>query len=131
MLDWFWTQYAQLQLFQQCQFLEKLNDVITYDGISIPNYDYQLGADYSFLAMLPFRKEDAVNNHEINVILESHDLSVDLFYDHNNELLDREYLTPYFEYNRPHFCKYLEKVRNDNLKSLKSSKANKQIDYLV
>ena len=131
MLDWFWTQYAQLQLFQQCQFLEKLNDVITYDGISIPNYDYQLGADYSFLAMLPFRKEDAVNNHEINVILESHDLSVDLFYDHNNELLDREYLTPYFEYNRPHFRKYLDKVRNDNLKSLKSSKANKQIDYLV
>ena len=131
MLDWFWTQYAQLQLFQQCQFLEKLNDVITYDGISIPNYDYQLAADYSFLAMLPFRKEDAVNNHEINVILESHDLSVDLFYDHNNELLDREYLTPYFEYNRPHFRKYLDNVRNDNLKSLKSSKANKQLDYLV
>ena len=131
MLDWFWTQYAQLQLFQQCQFLEKLNDVITYDGISIPNYDYQLSADYSFLATLPFRKEDAVNNHEINVILESHDLSVDLFYDHNNELLDREYLAPYFEYNRPHFRKYLDKVRNDNLQSLKSSKANKQIDYLV
>lgn len=131
MLDWFWNEYAQLQLYQQCKLLEKFNDVITYDGISIPNYDYQLGADYSFLAMLPFRKEDAVNNHEINVILESHDLHVDLFYDHNNELLDREYLTPYFEYNRPHFREYLSKVRNDILNSLKSSKANKQLDYKI
>ena len=131
MLDWFWNQYAQFQLYQQCQFMEKLNDVITYDGISIPNYDYQLGADFSFLATLPFRKEDAVNNRELNTILESHYLHVDLFYDHNNELLDNDYLRPYFEYNRPHFREYLDKVRNDNLKSLKSSKANKQLDYCV
>ena len=138
MLDWFHYEYAQFQLFQQYQYMDKLYRVWTFPAddmcpvaFDYKEYDIQCCIDYAFLMRLPkYHGEIIENSPWLYDIAQSYGLDLGWFY--KRGIRDDERVAKYYEYNRPHFKRYSEKIRDDLKIHTKSKRANARVlDSLI
>lgn len=129
MLDWFYYEYSMFNLRQQYILMSKLSVSRVwpadecYSAVETSFYDNQICFDYVFLASLPWRLEDALNDDSISLTLESFGMCIDMFYNFYG-FLDLDFVKSLYEYNQPYFKKYLKGVDDTLLLSNKSKKAN-------
>ena len=138
MLDWFHYEYAQFQLFQQYQYMDKLYRVWTWPAddmcpvaFDYKEYDIQCCIDYAFLMRLPkYHGEIIENSPWLYDIAQSYGLDLGWFY--KRGIRDDERVAKYYEYNRPHFKRYSEKIKDDLKIHTKSKRANARVlDSLI
>ena len=138
MLDWFHYQYAQFQLYQQYQYMNKLCRTVIwpadqyYHAVDVTLYDVQCCIDDAFLRRLP-RHISMVDEKmpEYHRIAESYNIPIFVFYDRFGFRRD-EKIAELLECNQPHFKKYAQRIQDDLKMFSKSKRANARVlDSLI
>ena len=130
MLDWFHYQYAQFQLYQQYQYMDKLYRNMTWPAddiypvaVDYSEFDIQCCIDYSFLMRLPKYHYEIIDKYPwMYDIAKSYNLSLGFFYVRGIRNDDR--ISKFYEFNQPHFKKYSDKIKDDLKLHTKSKRAN-------
>lgn len=133
MLDWFHYQYAQFQLYQQYQYMDKLYRNMTWPAddiypvaVDYSEFDIQCCIDYSFLMRLPKFHSDIIDKYPwMYDIAKSYNLSLGWFYIRG--IRNDERLSKFYEFNQPHFKKYSDKIKDDLKLHTKSKRANARV----
>lgn len=133
MLDWFHYQYAQFQLFQQYQYMNKLYRNLTLPAddiypvaVDYPEFDIQSCIDYSFLMRLPKYYCDIIDKYPwMYDIAKSYNLNLGRFYIRG--IRNDARLSKFYEFNQPHFKKYSDKIKDDLKLHTKSKRANAHV----
>ncbi len=133
MLDWFHYQYAQFQLFQQYNFMDKLYRNMTWPAddiypvaVDYSEFDIQCCIDYSFLMRLPKYYCDIIDKYPwMYDIAKSYNLNLGRFYIRG--IRNDERLSMFYEFNQPYFKKYSDKIKDDLKLHTKSKRANAHV----
>lgn len=138
MLDWFHYQYAQFQLYQQYQYMDKLYRTVVwpadqyYHAVDVTLYDVQCCIDDAFLRLLP-RHISMVDEKmpEYHRIANSYNIPIFYFYDRFGFRRD-EKIAQLLECNQPHFKDYAQRIQDDLKMFSKSKRANAHVlDSLI